>query len=458
MFKKLGTLKVKFSVITFFTYLLLILVILTATFVRFSRYMLSSYEKLGGEILAMAVEEIPMDSIPGFLSGDYDRAEYDGILAKLDRYPQHFREVYYLYALRINDDGRTGTVIFDAAVEHDGRQSLGDEYLLEKPLVDRMDVLRAGRHLEPFADRSQWGDLLTCSVPMIDSKGTCQGYLLVDFDLTAARRDNLRFTLGVFLLIFLLMCAIFCMGMKTVAERITKPIEKMYLCLSGFRYASDRDREENVRRLKGLNIHTNHEIQSLYEALVATTEDSYRYLHEFRTATEQLDIANEKAYFDLLTGFHSINAYEDRMAECQQRLDAGETLPIAFIMVDINDLKYINDTFGHEKGDRYIQGCCQFISDLCGRSSTFRVGGDEFVIVLEGEDYAHRKEIFDGLTARFVGSCHDESKEPWERCSASVGMSDCLPQDKNIAEVLKRADAAMYRAKADFKAENGSYR
>jgi GGDEF domain-containing protein len=54
-------------------------------------------------------------------------------------------------------------------------------------------------------------------------------------------------------------------------------------------------------------------------------------------------------------------------------------------MFDLNDLKHINDRYGHERGDEYIVNCCRLICQVFKHSPVFRIGGDEFVALLRGE-------------------------------------------------------------------------
>lgn len=459
MLKKLSSLKIRFAVITLFTYLLLVNVILLACYFRFYRNMIASYESLGSEVLSLASDDINIDAIPEYLSGEYDAAEYAGTQKKLDSFAQYFTEIRYLYAYQVKDDGAAATVIFDADT-HRGEEPdrLGDSYVLEEEVVRHIDEFRNGLPVRPIMDKTEWGYLLTCAQPLIDSEGVCRGYLLVDFDLTDARAENLQFIVSLFLTVFSIMFVIFYLGMSVVARRITRPIEKMYLCLSSFKYTSDKDRKENIERLKSLDIHTNAEIQSLYDALVAATEDSYRYMQEYQATAQELSVANVKAYSDALTGLYNKNAYEDKLKGIQEQVDARAPLELAIMMVDVNNLKYVNDTFGHERGDEYINGCCGAIEALCTHSSVYRIGGDEFVVILEKDDYTNRKTICEKLTASFDASYRDTTKQPWERYSASVGIADCRPEDVSISEVFKRADRSMYEAKTKFKEKYGSYR
>ena len=456
--EKLGTLRVKFSVITFFTYLFLVSSIFIACASRYDKGILEVYENQGNEILGIAAREINADHIPDYVRGDEYLDEYEKTRERLNTYAENFKSIYYLYALIPNEDGLNATILFDAKVEHDTPQKLGESYRLEKGAIKNIEKIRSGKVAEAFIDRSKWGYLLTCIRPLADSEGTIQGYLFLDFNVDRIRSNTNRFFVGLFLIVLAIMVCITYWGISTVSIRITEPIEKMYKCLSGFKYSSDFDRQENIRKLKELNINTNAEITSLYHALIKTNEDSYNYLHDFQTATEKLDIAKEKAYNDALTGLHNKNAYDDKLKKLQELLDQHQPVRAAFIMVDINNLKYVNDTFGHRKGDQYIRGCCRILSEVCKTSTIYRIGGDEFVILLQDRDYENRHEILEHLKKSYESTYNDGSNQPWEQYSASVGMSEIKEDDTKISDVFKRADSEMYKAKSEFRLMHGRYR
>jgi diguanylate cyclase (GGDEF)-like protein len=118
----------------------------------------------------------------------------------------------------------------------------------------------------------------------------------------------------------------------------------------------------------------------------------------------------------------------------------------------MNDLKTINDTYGHEKGDVSIKNLCQYICRVFKHSPVFRVGGDEFIVVLEHTDFMDRKVLIETLREEFRKSTDDATLEPWEKVSAAVGYAVYDPEtDSNANSVLKRADAAMYGNKRQFK-------
>ena len=456
--EKLKSLKYKFPIISFFTYLILILVVLIACYIQFHRNMERTYEILANEVLHLSIDEINIDSIPGYLSGDYDKEEYERTQEALNRYAYTCDEVYYLYAYHITEeDDKNAIVIFDTPMPYDEGNKLGDIYELEADIQASIQKMRNGEQLDPFIDHTEYGYLMTCSIPLIDSDGECQGYLFADFNMDLLNGNNLRFILILFLTVFVLTLFILSLSMKAVSVRITEPIEKIYRCLNNMSYKSDADRKRNIKSLEELDINTNPEIQSLYDTLLKTMRDGYTYMKEYHVATEKLGLASEMAYNDALTGFGNKNAYEKKKKKLQEAIDNG-IAEFSIIVMDINNLKYINDTFGHERGDDYIKGCCEIVRECLVDPQVYRIGGDEFVIVMTGEDYKNCQKIYIGMTQMFYEAYSDEKKDPWERYSASIGLSNYFPYDRDLMDVFNRADSAMYYSKSQFKERFGSYR
>ncbi|MBR6477024.1 MAG: GGDEF domain-containing protein, partial [Lachnospiraceae bacterium] len=172
---------------------------------------------------------------------------------------------------------------------------------------------------------------------------------------------------------------------------------------------------------------------------------------------EKLDQISETAYKDALTRVGNQAAF-NKVSDVLAKAMAEKRAEFAIVMVDLNNLKYVNDTFGHKYGDLYIKGCCNIICNIYKRSPVYRVGGDEFVVVLRNEDYMSRLLRMTQIKEAFKAAYGSQGKEAWERYSASVGMAECEPSDETVDQVLKRADTAMYESKTRFKEKYGSYR
>ena len=118
---------------------------------------------------------------------------------------------------------------------------------------------------------------------------------------------------------------------------------------------------------------------------------------EFLEREEQeklLQSAERLARLDELTGIKNKNAFSEHVKEIDKVINGGDFDPIfGVIMCDINELKRINDTRGHSFGDEAIQRACRMICEVFEESSVYRVGGDEFAVVLKGLDYENRDEL-----------------------------------------------------------------
>ena len=169
-------------------------------------------------------------------------------------------------------------------------------------------------------------------------------------------------------------------------------------------------------------------------------------------SVRQMKNLENRAYRDTLTGLLNRTAYYDYNQELNRKLEAGSA-DFSILMIDVNYLKKMNDVYGHEQGNLYLQGAAQLLEKTFGNDHLYRIGGDEFVIILEGkaqEGAEERIRAFREETARLQA---DDSLQPWEKISAAVGIAK---YEKGIyretEEVLRKADEAMYADKLAMKA------
>lgn len=169
-----------------------------------------------------------------------------------------------------------------------------------------------------------------------------------------------------------------------------------------------------------------------------------------RSEKELVDVKSI-AYVDLLTGVRSRHAYGDRVASIDVTIKMGEMNPFGIVLCDLNGLKFVNDTQGHQAGDEYIRTACRVICELYDHSPVFRLGGDEFVVLLENRDYEKRDELLARLND------YNEKNIGTSQPTIAAGMAtfDEL-RDASVHDVLKRADARMYEHKRAFK-ERGEH-
>ncbi|CDF05363.1 diguanylate cyclase [Megasphaera elsdenii CAG:570] len=154
----------------------------------------------------------------------------------------------------------------------------------------------------------------------------------------------------------------------------------------------------------------------------------------------------KQAYQDELTSVKNVAAYDKKVYDLNQKISAGQAA-FAVVMVDLNQLKEVNDRFGHEKGNIALQTLCRDVCRLYKHSPVYRIGGDEFVVILEGEDYDNRDALFQKVQA-FERIRDLKAAQPWTQLATSVGMAvydkTC---DATYQAVFNRADARMYEQK-----------
>ena len=167
---------------------------------------------------------------------------------------------------------------------------------------------------------------------------------------------------------------------------------------------------------------------------------------------------NSRAFQDAMTGVKNKGAYA---IACKQLNDAiclanqeERTQPeFAIAMLDCNNLKTINDQYGHDKGDCYLQTACELICHVFAHSPVFRTGGDEFVVILQKEDYAARKTLCEDFS-RMAEEINARAAQPWEKANIAMGLASYNPGTDTSAEsVLHRADELMYLDKKWMKGQ-----
>ncbi len=166
---------------------------------------------------------------------------------------------------------------------------------------------------------------------------------------------------------------------------------------------------------------------------------------------------NNLAYADALTSVRNKGAFDLFTKNLQERLDRSDhPLEFAVGYFDCDDLKAINDHYGHEKGDLYLKAVSHLICSIFKHSPVFRVGGDEFAVILEAEDYANREELIQ-LYDEQCEKTMQEASNPWDRVSAAKGIAVYAPaEDKSVVDVVRRADRMMYEEKRRRKQQRTS--
>ena len=202
---------------------------------------------------------------------------------------------------------------------------------------------------------------------------------------------------------------------------------------------------EEMRRANMRNIMT---ALGFFAISMSVMLSNYSLMRKRAQKSEEMLIrANNKVNIDPMTGVKSRHAFAEKEREINERISAKTIGEFAIAVCDVNGLKHINDTQGHKAGDEYIRMACQLICEKFDHSPVYRVGGDEFFVILTGRDYTDRTEIMKELNIEVEKGINGEG------VVISVGMSEFDETiDKNLREVIERADALMYVRKKHLKA------
>ena len=168
---------------------------------------------------------------------------------------------------------------------------------------------------------------------------------------------------------------------------------------------------------------------------------------EIKASHLQVAALSRRVYIDALTSVKNKGGFDEYLKIAQKWIDSGEQIEFAIIILDCDDLKQVNDQYGHDKGDEYIKAASRLICHIFKHSPVFRIGGDEFAVILLNEDYRDRKE----LTAQFEKVAEESctaSDNKWEQVCISMGMAEYdLKTDTSVGDVIRRADRTMYENK-----------
>ena len=164
---------------------------------------------------------------------------------------------------------------------------------------------------------------------------------------------------------------------------------------------------------------------------------------ERKEYAQNLSVARRMADIDPLTGVKNKNVYLQWESRINAAIENGEQEPFAVVVCDINDLKKVNDMFGHKEGDACIREACKKICTIFDHSPVFRVGGDEFVVILSGQDYYARNELMNLINAVPTDRTKIKLGE-----TVSAGMAEYdRNRHRSLVNVAEDADKAMYARK-----------
>ncbi len=406
-------------------------------FTYFHEYWLLTFEK------ARTIFHLPYTYY--LVMGD-DRARLDSLKEGQDT---RYNVCYMIDGERTQDEERS--------TESEKLLYLGDTYYNAREENElEWNTWETGKRQDGFREwDNDWGHTYSCYTPLI-IEGKKLGIIGTEIEVETVNKGILMNTLEQTGIIAAILVIGLIVMLVIVRQRFIRKMTKLESAMSKYSNTKDVSIADEVEKaFSGRD-----EIDSLGKAFALMVREVAEYMQKMIRANRQLEVSrkrehemSELAIRDSLTGIRNKTAYDREVFKIEREIEEGETI-FGVAMCDLNYLKKINDNYGHEKGDMAIQKLCRVICVTFAHSPVFRIGGDEFAIILKNNDYAAVDSLIEKFDAELKAMSYDGTAEMWEAPSAAIGYAlyDEKLDHGSYESVFKRADGEMYRKKEEMKA------
>ena len=321
----------------------------------------------------------------------------------------------------------------------------GDDY---SPEVAKQYLDAYGKEdIVYFENVTVWGDDYTGVKTLFDSNGNKVAELCVDIKMEEIHSILLFHSLNTIVITLLAGLIISMAFMLWTQKKVVEPIETLEQSVSDYMENGLDSKDPDSLLIQMPDIHTGNEVESLAQKIVLMSEALCVTVKSMLSTKMELEQMSDIARKDELTHVGNKVSYRDYVDHLQRTIEDGSA-EFGIVMADVNLLKKVNDTYGHVKGDIYLQTCCSILCDVYQHSPVFRIGGDEFVVILTNRDYANRNILMMKVKTRLVDSQNAPDAEPWTSASIALGMAVYTPDtDTQVQQVVHRADNEMYADK-----------
>lgn len=426
----------------------------------YSKTLYSRYnEKLSG-LLNHITKNIDLDDLYQSVITGEKSEKYPQVQQILNSIVDEFN-LFYLYSGFVR--GKQMVNICSATSEEERSRGEQDMELLEtsdaypEEELKKFSTATSLDEISFFEETSEWGAAYTACKPLVNSTGVHYGVLCADISTEALHKAlhksvfySILLTLGTGILFATIL-------IFWLRRNVTGPIVALEKSVQKFAEQSHGNKDLAALVFDSPDINTHNEVESLSNSITKMTEDMKVYVQDIVKAEQTAKSAQEKAnnmtmlaYKDALTHVGSKIAYDNAARALAKDVADNSISEFGIVMIDLNNLKVINDSYGHANGNTYISGACHIICTIFRHSPVFRIGGDEFIVILKGDDYAVRQKLVDQARQKFFETENDNSKEPWERYSVAIGIAEYKAGD-TIENVFTRADEDMYQNKQNMK-------
>ena len=445
-------------------FVLLSVLLSVVTYRVFTSAMYRRYQEQMTSVLDYAQSFIDDEDMARCAETYAESEKYQETHAAFDRFVDYYKDLHYLYILKATEPGDefrirsvcSANTTYEKTQTPDKLLRLGDgaESWYSDTVAQMLRDIQSGTEDVFFEDPTEWGVDYTLARPLINAEGVHYGVLCVDISINEIQNTiyrNIYICIALIMGLGLLFTVLLVLWMRTY---VSKPIRLLENSVTKFAASSHGQRDPDELLFQPPDIHTDNEVEALSRAVTKMTADMRDYAQGLAEAEETMRELQDSVFKDSLTRVNLEAAYV-KMSQKLDRKIADNNAEFAIVIVDVNGTGAINRKYGQSMGDEYIVGACMLISSVFKHSPVYRVGGDDFAVVLQGRDYRDREALVESLRKDFEQSARRSmTKQPWQCYSAAIGMSAYQPgSDPNTKCVYTRAVAEMISAKKERKEE-----
>ena len=391
-----------------------------------------------------AADILDGDVLGSLTEDDIGSDDYNEIYDDLTSFQTNV-DIEYIYTVRkINDDKYV--FIVDPDPEDPGE--FGEEVLITDALVSAANGVAM---VDNAPAEDEWGNFYSSYSPVFDSKGNVAGVVGVDFNSVWYDMQIREHTLSIVLMtaasiaIGGIIVLIFTHNIRKRFDAISDELTVLSSDVDALtkEITSRRDYRENIGSDDQNAV--NNEEDGIDEIKLLESK-----LHSMHTELDRyLVFIRNKANTDALTLVGNTTSYTERVNSIEERI-GDKRASFSLAVFDLNDLKGINDRYGHHYGDVIIKAAADVISSVFNVDNVYRIGGDEFIVIEDDMSLDKMNKNIAKINKE-VEKYNEKDSEHKGTLALSIGSTAFDENtDSSFREVFNRADDIMYRNKSEY--------
>lgn len=382
------------------------------------------------------------DDLAKITADDYGSVEYERVMKTLTYFQDNIELEYIYCIIQVSENEFVFGV--DPTIEDPGE--FGSPIVYTDALYAASKG-KAGVDEIPYED--EWGVFYSSYSPVFDSNGDVAGIVAADFgaDWYQNKVKQLKYLIIIFISVALICSVLFAIVIASQYNKFFMTlINKMNDLSNGIEtLVNEVDPEDDSG---GYFSFTEPDTDKNMHDAVKLLEEKIVIMQ--MRLTKQIETIRSHAYIDGLTGINNRTSYMEYLQILEDKMTVDPNIVFSVVVFDINQLKMINDDYGHDQGDKLIIEVSNEIREVFGGNRIYRIGGDEFVSILDDPDPSDKiAKLKDAIERKNRKT--PILSDPDMEIAVSIGYAAYDPSiDRTYSDVFHRADNAMYTDKRTF--------